>query len=181
MNVYPESGAQVVGFKYCTDLHLMRSIAAVKARRGEDAKYLVGRPYRARVKLRNGEGERRWHEICVPAGYKTDLASVPRPARVVVARAGPHLEACVVHDWLYEAWIVTGASPHPSMKVFADDVLRAAMEEANVRRHTAWTIFMACSRFGGEDFRREWTADERPSSADIIDPIVAAESGDDGR
>lgn len=170
MDVYPVQRAEVAGFEYCSDLHLMRSIFSVKTRRGADADYLVGTPYRARVRLRVDGEKEHWHSICVPRGYKTDLASVPRLARLVFSRVGPYLEACVVHDWLYEAWIVTGEWPRLPMKVFADDVLRAAMLEANVGRRQVWMIYTACSRFGGEDFNREWRTAERPSTDSIIDP-----------
>lgn len=168
MDAYPECGASVVGFRYCSDLHLTRSITAVKTRQGEDAKYVVGRPYRARAKLCAADGRCYWHGICVPRGYRTDLASVPRGARMFVARAGPHLEACVVRDWLYEAWIAMGVPPVAWMKVFADDVLRAAMREAKVRRHTSRAIYLACSRFGGQDFKREWRHGDLPSPNHII-------------
>ena len=174
MRIYPKSecgAVEIDGFKYCSDLHLTRSIEAVKTRRGEDAKYLVGKSYWAMAKLRCGEHEPYWHYICVPQGYKTDLASVPRPGRAFVSRAGPHLEACVVHDWLYEAWIVARETPTKAMKQFADKVLRAAMKEANVRPHTVWLIYNACKRFGGKDFKRDWQGDDLPLAKEIIQPL----------
>ena len=182
MNVYPDTQVEVVGFRYCSNLHLTRSIEAVRTRRGEDAKYLVGTLYRAMVKVRTENSDRHWHRICVPRGYKTDLASVPRGARSLVSRAGPHLEACIIHDWLYEAWIVTNEEPQKSMKKFADDVLRAALREANVRRLTIWTIYQACSRFGGKEFKQRAGSNERPSKADVIALDIAEPSwpGDEG-
>ena len=179
-NVYPEDRVEIVGFKYCSDLHLTRSIKAVRTRRGEDAKYLVGTPYRATVKVRSEGSDSNWHRICVPQGYKTDLASVPQPLRLFVSRAGPHLEACVIHDWLYEAWIVTDQEPKPSMKDFADRVLKAALKEAKVGKRTIWWIYQACSKFGGKEFRGKAGSNERPSKADVIALDVPAPScGDD--
>ncbi len=69
------------------------------ARSGHDALYVVGAPYRVTLHV---DGARR--EITVPEGMKTDLASVPRLARAVVGRVGPHLEAAIVHDCLFSAW-----------------------------------------------------------------------------
>ena len=169
LNVYPHDEVEVLGFTYCSDLHLTRSIEAVKTRRGEDAKYLVGSLYRASVEVRSGDGNCRSHHICVPRGYMTDLASVPNWARLFIGRAGPHLEACIVHDWLYEAWIVTEEEPRKSMKHFADEVLKAALKEAGIAKHTTWTIHKACSKFGGKEFRRRGSSDDRPSKSDVID------------
>ena len=40
-------------------------------------------------------------EIIVPAGFVTDLASVPWFARWYVSRDGNHTRAAVIHDYLY--------------------------------------------------------------------------------
>jgi hypothetical protein len=47
-----------------------------------------------------------WHRdggyegsLTVPAGFRTDLASVPRIARSIVPQIGRHLQAAIVHDW----------------------------------------------------------------------------------
>ena len=175
-NVYPGTQIDVVGFRYCSHLHLTRSMKAVKTRRDEDAKYLIGTTYRATAKVRSAGSESRWHSICIPRGYKTDLASVPRLARFFVSRAGPHLEACIVHDWLYEAWIVTNEPPNRSMKKFADDVLKQALKEAKVRSYTVWAIYQACAKFGGREFRRKSAPTERPSKDRIIAPLDLADA-----
>src|SRR3546814_8946158 len=83
------------------DLLLRRSIEAVKARSGGDADYVVGAAYRVRYTL---FGDTRWREVVVPAGLTTDLASVPRLVHALINRVGPHLEASIVHAWLYVAW-----------------------------------------------------------------------------
>lgn len=38
----------------------------------------------------------------VLAGFKTDGASIPRLLRPLVKNFGQHLEAAIVHDWLYK-------------------------------------------------------------------------------
>ncbi len=156
-SVYPKFPVEVVGFTYCNSLHLTRRIEAVKTRRGADAKYIVSKPFTVKVDLQL-ENEVRSHDIHVPTGYKSDLASVPRGLRWVVGRAGPHLEACVVHDWLYEAWVASNQMPQKEMKQFADDVLEAGMREAKVNKAIIRIISVAVRTFGGKDFRNGRTA-----------------------
>ena len=38
--------------------------------------------------------------ITVPAGYTTDFASIPYPARIFLPQAGHSARAAVLHDWL---------------------------------------------------------------------------------
>ena len=37
----------------------------------------------------------------VSAGFRTDLASIPRIARSLIPVIGPNLQAAIVHDWCY--------------------------------------------------------------------------------
>lgn len=37
----------------------------------------------------------------VPAEFRTDLASIPKRARGLIAQVGPNLQAAVTHDWCY--------------------------------------------------------------------------------
>jgi hypothetical protein len=39
--------------------------------------------------------------FAVPAGFPTDLASVPRIARSIVPQIGRHLQAAIAHDWCF--------------------------------------------------------------------------------
>ena len=154
MPIYPAPYKSLEEFQYLDDLDLTRTIAAVQTRRGKDADYIVGDHYRARVKVRRADDSTYWHCICVPKGYMTDLVSVPKWGRPFVGRVGPHLEACIFHDWLYEAWIVLGQQPQWSMKEFADDVVKVAMEKANVGRATRTSINLAVQKCGGREFRQ---------------------------
>ena len=40
-------------------------------------------------------------KIVAPAGFETDLASIPRVMRPLFPVHGPHTRAAVIHDWLY--------------------------------------------------------------------------------
>lgn len=44
-------------------------------------------------------------ELCIPEGFITDLASVPRLPFVYLALAGRGHKAAVLHDWLYRRGI----------------------------------------------------------------------------
>ncbi len=97
---------EVVDVEDKSHLHLTRSIAAVKNRKGDDAKYVLSKPYRAIVTIKSGQSEESESiEVEVPLGYMSDLMSVPKLARGIVNRVGPYLESAILHDWLYDAWL----------------------------------------------------------------------------
>lgn len=127
-NIYPAEGAVVGESFYVDDLHLTRMAGSLK-RNDAEISYIVARPYHFLVEV-NGKA----HKILVPAGLKTDLASVPRCFRNIVGRVGRHLEASIVHDWLYVAWQVTGVMPQRHMWRFANDVMYSAMRKAGVSK-----------------------------------------------
>lgn len=41
------------------------------------------------------------YRITVPAGFVSDLASIPRLFRALIEVNGPHRKAAALHDWLY--------------------------------------------------------------------------------
>lgn len=153
-------GMEVTAFRYLAPLVLTRPLDAVKLRTGEDATYVVGADYPVEVLMADptisyGVPCRRsyWHRITVPAGMPTDLASVPAFSRCVVDRVGPHLEACVVHDFLYGAWqLVMAGSPTPQARLFSDRVLLAGMREAKVDTVKRQMIYRAVRAFGRAAF-----------------------------
>ena len=40
-------------------------------------------------------------EFEVAAGFRTDLASIPRGFRSIIPQVGRHLQPAIVHDWCY--------------------------------------------------------------------------------
>lgn len=60
----------------------------------------------------------------VPKGFITDLASIPRSARILIDRNGPSRPAATLHDYLY----ATGAVG----RVEADALFLEALEAASV-------------------------------------------------
>lgn len=77
-------------------------------------------------------------EIAVPAGFITDLASVPRLPGMYMLFGGRARRSAILHDYLYET---------QAGKDFADEVFYAAMrnEENVVTRFFMWAAVF----FGG--------------------------------
>ena len=165
---YPPAGTVVAELRYDSALVLVRLKDAPRLRNGEDADYLIGRPYL--VSWRSPGGD--WVQIVVPAGLITDLTSVPRLLRWAIGRVGPWLEAAIVHDYLYIAWQdVPGRGPRAADRAFADAVMLAAMRAAEVGPWTAAAIHWGVSRFGARSFA---TA-KRDRYVDLKDPEIAAQ------
>lgn len=76
----------------------------------------------------------------VPAGFQTDLASVPRLPIIYLLAGGTSTEAAVVHDWLY--------SSHQVTRSMADAVLREASAVTGVPAWRRWMVW-AGVRIGG--------------------------------
>ena len=116
---------------------------------GKTAQFILARPYTVDFKL---DGERR--TITVPQGMLTDLSSVPALARPIISQAGPHLEASIVHDFLYIAWQDLGGGEHRTEdRRFADRLMRVAMRAANVGSLKNFLIYNAV-RIGGRGIYR---------------------------
>ena len=115
----------ITGFRYAFPLHIMRLAKRLPGIHPEQ-QYIVAQDYTACYTL-NGKEE----SLTVPGGTLTDLASVPRLLRWYVGRVGPHLEAAILHDYLYVAWQFNEHDPTRErllqMRRFADDLMLAAM------------------------------------------------------
>lgn len=79
-------------------------------------------------------------QIFVPAGYETDLSSVPRLPLAFLLAGGRAPKSATVHDWLYE--IQAGRD-------YADLVFRQAMKAEGVPSWIAQAMYLAV-RVGGE-------------------------------
>ena len=147
---YPEqvtatSRAKVVGVDFIDDLFLTRSVTAVPGGEGRETEYIVKRPYRVRVFLDWWDGHDYQQDsvtVEVPAGMLTDLTSVPRLFRPIVGRVGRHLEAAIVHDFLFIAWqdMPNRGARREDFR-FANDLFYVMMRASGVwwhRRVAAW-------------------------------------------
>ena len=142
---YPNGPVCVVKAIQLSDLILLRTKEALINRENGEDVYLVGAPFAISWVAEDGTDG----EITVPAGFITDLTSVPPLFRLFVSRAGPWLEAAVTHDYLYIAWqLVEGRGPRDQDRKWADDVMFAAMKAAKVSAWRRWAIYLAL-RVGG--------------------------------
>ncbi len=168
LNPYPDAPTPIAAFRYDSALVLVRLKDAVKMRSGEDADYLLGRPFAVSWQDQAGI----WTPLIVPQGLITDLTSVPRLFRFLVGRVGPWLEAAIVHDYLYIAWQdVPGRGAAEQDRRFADQIMRAAMQAAKVGPLRVWAIFTAVRIFGGSGYRKG-AADR---FIDMCDPEVTVQ------
>jgi hypothetical protein len=79
----------------------------------------------------------RWERFVVPAGFRTDFASVPRPVTWLVPRFGAYTLAAVLHDWLCSEGIRSGAvTPRQ-----ADGIFRRVMRESGVPVLRRWLMW----------------------------------------
>ena len=96
---YPGEFEEVTDFIYETRLVLAREPEALEDAARAKISYIVDEDYTVSYKI---DGVRT--SLTVPRGMLTDLASVPAIARPVIGQVGPHLEASIVHDYLYVSW-----------------------------------------------------------------------------
>lgn len=162
---YPERPTEPIDVIFETPLRLMRAEQAIVA--GErEAEYIVSADYTISYALADAPDERL--RLTVPRGMLTDLASVPRFARIVVGRVGPHLEAAIVHDWLFIAWQrLDGREARRVDFDFANAMMLAVMEAASVPRWKRGLIFRAVQWFGWPLYHKR---DARPHYVHVPPP-----------
>ena len=73
----------------------------------------------------------------VPAGFRTDLATVPRVVVWLVPRWGLYTRAAVLHDWLCTEGIATGAVTARD----ADGLFRRMLRESGVPVVRRWLMW----------------------------------------
>ena len=127
-NPYPDGFNEITDFEYITRLVLAREPEAPDLGDDREATYIVAEPYTVRYKI-----DGRATTLTVPRGLLTDLASVPQFARGVVGRVGPHLEASIVHDYLFVAWqLLPDRGARRRDFEFANQVMFAGLESGGV-------------------------------------------------
>ena len=83
--------------------------------------------------------------VRVPAGFRTDFASVPRALWSVVPPWGRYGPAAIVHDWLY--------ATHETSRPLADSVFLEAMTSLRVAWWRRWAMWGAVRLFGRRAFK----------------------------
>lgn len=97
----------------------------------------------------------------VPAGFRTDFASVPRPLWGLFPPFGRHTRAAILHDWCYvKRPLVVGPKYDcvvPISRRDADGLFRRNMKDAGtsfMRRWLMWAAVRAFGWIGWRDRRR---------------------------
>lgn len=125
---YPGEFKQVTDFQYLSRLVLAREAEVLLMRRKANVSYILHKDYTVAYKV-----DGRQKSLTVPRGLLTDLTSVPWGARNIVGKVGPHLEAAIVHDFLYIAWqLFDGREARKADFRFANAVMFAGLEAADV-------------------------------------------------
>lgn len=65
--------------------------------------------------------------IIVPAGYRTDFATIPNWATWLLKAVDKHCIAAILHDWMYD-------TRYNENRKFADDEFLRVMKEYNVAK-----------------------------------------------
>lgn len=79
-------------------------------------------------------------KIVVPAGFNTDLASIPQALQAVIPVNDKHRAAAVLHDYLYTV--------QDRARAKADALFLEAMKLSGVRFTQRWAMYLAV-RVGG--------------------------------
>ena len=90
--------------------------------------------------------------ISVPAGYITDLASVPRVLWVLFPPHGRYAKAAIIHDWLYDNALRT--------KREADLIFLDGMCVLGVPQWRRWLMYIAVRLFGRGNYCRKRMEDK---------------------
>ncbi|MGW0252254.1 DUF1353 domain-containing protein [Nocardia goodfellowii] len=83
-------------------------------------------------------------DFTVPAGFRTDFASVPRALVWLIPRYGAYTRAAILHDYLLHSHVVSTAD--------ADGIFRRALRELGVsvpRRWMMWAAVRSANRLAG--------------------------------
>ena len=167
---------RITDLEYLDELKFVRH-AQVHTDKTPRSLWQLSDRFRARMTVHSKAGEPLPLTIEAPRGLYTDLASVPKALWWVVGPIGSHLEASIIHDYLYMAWTDFRATAPKRDHDFADTVFLAGMKVSKVRRR--WLIYAVVhSPIGWAVFRKKpYTLKER---MDEWLPHLAAGHGREG-
>ncbi|MCX8016371.1 MAG: DUF1353 domain-containing protein [Rhodocyclaceae bacterium] len=88
--------------------------------------------------------------VRVPAGFETDLASIPRLFWPILPPQGRYAKAAILHDWLY----ALGPAGDAAARRRADEIFLEAMAVLGCPAWQRRPIYWAVRLFGGAAFGR---------------------------
>jgi len=90
-------------------------------------------------------------KMCVPKGYLTDIASIPKPLRMIFNHISQS-DAFIIHDYLYNyrgyKLDPDAFSVIPVSRIFADREMKYQMIKGGANPHRATLYFIAVRLFG---------------------------------
>lgn len=95
-------------------------------------------------------------DVAVPAGFKTDFASIPRGLWNVLPKRGKEDRAAVIHDAGYQDQLYTLKGEKITFpKAVIDDFFLEAMEVSDVGFVARHAMYRAVRWFGGGAFKKD--------------------------
>jgi len=169
---------KITDFEYLDELKFVRH-AQVHVNKTPTSLWQLSANFRVRMTVHPKQASPYALMIKAPRGLYTDLSSVPRELWSIVGPIGPHLEASIVHDYLYMAWTDFRSKAQRRDWNFADDVFAAGMKASKVKPHERKLIYSVVhSPIGWAVFRKKsYTLKER---MDAWLPQLASGHGRDG-
>jgi hypothetical protein len=174
----PQEIKKISDFQYLDELKFVRH-AKVHVKKPPESLWQLSDDFRVRMMVHPKNGAPYALTIRAPHGLQTDLASVPQVVWSIVGPIGRHLEASVIHDYLYMAWTDFRDTAVERDWDFADEVFLAGMKVSKVRSCQRTLIYIAVrTRIGWWVFKKKpYTLTER---MDDWLPHLAAGHGRDG-
>ncbi len=163
---------RITDFGYLDELKFVCH-AQVHVKKVPESLWQLAGDFRARMMVHPKQGSAIQATLTAPRGMFTDLSSVPEVFWSIVGPIGPHLEASIIHDYLYMAWTDFRAKAVERDWDFADEVLRAGMTVSGVKPLTRKLIYNAVhSDIGWAVFKKKtWTLKARMAEwLPLLDP-----------
>lgn len=144
---------KITDFEYLDELKFVRH-AQVHVKKTPQSLWQLSANFRVRMIVHPKNGNAYSQTIKAPRGLYTDLASVPNALWSIVGPIGTHLEASIVHDYLYMCWTDFRAVALRRDWNFADTVFLTGMRVSKVqKRNLIYTVVH--SPIGWNVFRRK--------------------------
>ncbi len=145
--------SRITGFEYLHELDFRMHAKAPPET--SDSQWQLAADFSVRFELKLADGTTNTVTLTAPRGMYTDLASVPKLAWAVIGPIGPHLEASIIHDYLFMAWTDYRNKARRIDFEFTNDVFEAGLKASKVSRlhrtlilgavrsELAWAVFAA--------------------------------------
>ncbi|MEM7123033.1 MAG: DUF1353 domain-containing protein [Pseudomonadota bacterium] len=150
---------RISDFEYLDELKFVRH-ARVHVQKTPESLWQLAGDFRARMRVHLKDGTSYDLTLTAPRGMYTDLASVPQALWLFIGPIGSHLEASIIHDYLYMAWTDYRDEARKRDWDFADSVFLAGLKVS--KTSTRVPIYLAVRLMGWFVFRaKSYTLKER--------------------